>query len=295
MPTTLALNSKTLAAIDDLPLLAETIVEGFLDGIHRSPFLGYSTEFSAYRSYTQGDNLRHVDWKVWARTDELYVKEFEDDTNLSGQIFLDTSASMDFGGTDANKFAYGRLLAAALAQLMVRQRDAPGLVLFGAGARLAAPAQATRQQSAAIFQLLVETKAGGATRLDRELFGIVETFLSRGMAVVISDFFAAGETGLDLLRRLHGQRQEVIAFHLLAPEEIQFPYDGDFIMEDMETGEEIVVDATGFRKEYQARIENFCDQLRKTCVSLEIDYHRISTDQPLDVALSAYLERRAGL
>src|SRR5262245_33342385 len=107
MPSTFALDSKTLAAIDELPLLAESVVEGFLDGLHRSPFLGYSTEFSTYRSYTQGDNLRYVDWKVWARTDELYVKQFEDDTNLSGQIFLDTSASMDFGGDTANKFTYG--------------------------------------------------------------------------------------------------------------------------------------------------------------------------------------------
>src|SRR6187401_1518021 len=129
MPHTLNINANLLAAMDDLSLLARTVVEGFFDGLHRSPFLGYSTEFSAYRSYTQGDNLRHVDWKVWARTDELYVKQFEDDTNLRGQIFLDTSASMDFGGPEGTKFDYGRILAAVLAYLMVKQRDAPGLIL----------------------------------------------------------------------------------------------------------------------------------------------------------------------
>src|SRR6476620_2935950 len=130
MPATLKLDARTLAAIDDLSLLARSVVEGFLDGLHRSPFLGYRTEFSTYRAYTQGDNLRHIDWKVWGRTDEFYVKQFEDDTNLRCQIFLDTSASMDFGAGDNNKFTHARVLAAVLAELMVRQHDAPGLILF---------------------------------------------------------------------------------------------------------------------------------------------------------------------
>ena len=145
MPHSLRLNASLLAAIDDLSLLARTVVEGFLDGLHRSPFLGYSTEFSAYRAYTQGDNLRYIDWKVWGRTDEFYVKQFEDDTNLRGQIFLDTSASMDFGAGDANKFDYARILAAVLAELMARQHDAPGLIVFGEQARQAVPAHAERQ------------------------------------------------------------------------------------------------------------------------------------------------------
>src|SRR6187397_3218615 len=144
MPHTLNINANLLAAMDDLSLLARTVVEGFFDGLHRSPFLGYSTEFSAYRAYTQGDNLRHIDWKVWARTDEFYVKQFEDDTNLRCQIFLDTSASMDFGDGDANKFNYARVLAAVLAQLMVRQHDAPGLIVFGAQSRQASPCSSTR-------------------------------------------------------------------------------------------------------------------------------------------------------
>src|SRR5580765_5138254 len=154
MPHTLAINSNLLAAMDDLSLLARCVVEGFLDGLHRSPFLGYSTEFSAYRAYTQGDNLRHIDWKVWGRTDEFYVKQFEDDTNLRCQIFLDTSASMDFGAGDNNKFTHARVLAAVLAELMVRQHDAPGLILFGPRTHQAVPAQASRHHADEIFQLL---------------------------------------------------------------------------------------------------------------------------------------------
>ncbi|HAB15052.1 MAG TPA: DUF58 domain-containing protein [Verrucomicrobiota bacterium] len=292
MPATLALDSRVLAAAEDLPLLANTIVEGFLDGLHRSPFLGYSTEFSAYRAYTQGDNLRHIDWKVWARTDELYVKQFEDDTNLRCQIYLDTSASMDFGGTDANKFLYGRLLAAALAQLMVKQRDAPGLILFGAESRQAVPAQATRHQAIEILTLLAQTRAAGGTVIGQDLFGLVQTFTRRGLAVVISDFFTADDTVLELLRQLHAQRQEILVFQLLAPDELDLPFEGEFIMEDSETSAEVVVQADDFRAEYRRRLETFCERIRRECITLEADYQRVRTDQPLDQAMIAYLERR---
>lgn len=292
MASTFALSPRLLATVEDLPLLAETIVEGFLDGLHRSPFLGYSTEFSAYRSYTQGDNLRHLDWKVWARTDELYVKQFEDDTNLRGQIFLDTSASMDFGEGDGNKFTCGRLLAAALAQLMVKQRDAPGLVLFGPESRQAIPAAATRQQAVEIFALLANAQASGQTLIGTDLFGVVHTLTRRGMAIVISDFFTADDSCIELLRQLHAQRQEVLVFHLISREELELPYQGEFIMEDSETGAEVVVNADEFRAEYQKRVGDFCERIRRECLKVEADYHRVRTDQPLDSALLAYLERR---
>ncbi|KAB2663563.1 MAG: DUF58 domain-containing protein [Verrucomicrobia bacterium] len=295
MPSTLALDARVLAAAENLPLLAQTIVEGFLDGLHRSPFLGFSTEFSAYRPYAPGDNLRHLDWKVWARTDELYIRQFEDDTNLRGQILLDTSASMDFGAGDGNKFAYGRILAAVLAQLMVRQRDAPGLVLFGSDARQALPARASRMHAMEIFALLARCKASGTTRFGDDLAGIVQTFTRRGIAVVISDFFAAEETVFALLRQLHGQRQETLVLHLLAPEELDLPAEGEFVMEDSETAEEIVVDADEFRDEYRRRIGAFRDRIRGECRRLEADYETIRTDQPLDGALMRYLEKRAAV
>lgn len=295
MPSTLALDARALAAAEDLPLLAETIVEGFLDGLHRSPFLGYSTEFASYRPYVAGDNLRHLDWKVWARTDELYVKQFEDDTNLRGQVLLDTSASMDFGAGDHNKFAYGRLLAAVLAQLMVRQRDAPGLVLFGAGARQALPAQASRHHAMDLFAVLAGAAAGGGTRLGDDLRGIVHTFVRRGIVVLISDFFTAEEEVFALLRQLHGQRQETLVFHLLAPEEVELSCEGEFIMEDMETAEEVVVDADAFRDEYRRRVQAFRDRIREGCLRLEADYEAIRTDQPLDAALIRYLEKRGSV
>jgi uncharacterized protein (DUF58 family) len=295
MPATLNIDARTLAAIDDLSLLARTVVEGFLAGLHRSPFLGYSTEFSAYRAYTQGDNLRHVDWKVWARSDEFYVKQFEDDTNLRCQIFLDTSASMDFGTDDTNKFHYGRVLAAVLAEIMVRQHDAPGLILFGESARQAVPTHASRHHAEEIFHLLAGAKAQGGTRVDQRLFRIVETLTRRGAAVVISDFFTNDESVRQLLRQLQAQHQEVIVFHVLAPEELDLPYEGEFIFEDLESSQQIPVHTDDFRREYLKRLKEFCDGLKRECVGLEIDYQLLRTDAPLDLALTEYLEHRAAV
>lgn len=293
MPSSLALNSSVLSAIDDLSLLARSVVEGFFDGLHRSPFLGYSTEFSAYRPYVEGDNLRHVDWKVWGRTDEYYVKQFEDDTNVRCHLFLDTSGSMDFGSGDTNKFDYGRTLAAVLTFLMIRQHDAPGLIVFGQQSRQAAPASSARHHADDIFQLLTHAQAGGKTDIDRQLFQITQTITRRGFAVVISDFLGGGEGCLELLRQLSGQGQEVLVFHLLAPEELDLPYEGNFIMEDSETGEEVPVHPETFREEYRKRMNEFCERVKRECVLLEIDYERLRTDQPLDVAMMAYLEKRS--
>src|SRR6185436_3495027 len=269
MPHTLNINANLLAAMDDLSLLARTVVEGFFDGLHRSPFLGYSTEFSAYRAYTQGDNLRHIDWKLWGRTDEFYVKQFEDDTNLRCQIFLDTSASMDFGSGEANKFKYGRVLAAVLAQLMTRQHDAPGLVLFSEQASQAVPPLASRHHAEEIFIALSRAQAAGRTVLGQNLVPVLETLNRRGVAVVISDFFSPGETAFELLNQLAAQNQEVTIFHLLAPEELELPFEGEVLMQDSETGEELPVQADEFRREYQRRLNDFCSRLAGECVKLE--------------------------
>jgi uncharacterized protein (DUF58 family) len=290
MPEAFAIDPKLLVALDDLPLVAQTVVEGFLTGLHRSPFLGYSTEFSSYRPYIQGDNLRHVDWKVWGRTDEFYVKQFEDDTNVVCQILLDTSASMDFG--TPNKFNYGRNVAAALAYLMVRQHDAPALTLFAENAVQALPARSGRRQLDDLFLALTGAKAEGRSQTNDSLEGVVATFGRRGLSVVISDLFTGGGSIFDLLRQLHFQRQEVIVFHVLSPEEVDFNLQGEFVMEDSETGEVVPIHATAFRKEFQGRMAAFCDRVEQECSGLEIEYQKLRTDQPLDQALVTYLAKR---
>ena len=295
MSNSLAIDSRLLASVEDLPLLAQTVVEGFLDGLHRSPFLGYSTEFASYRQYVQGDNLRHLDWKVWARSDALYVKQFEDDTNYRGQIYLDTSASMDFGTGPANKFTYGRLLAAALAHLMILQRDAPGLVLFGPDSRQALPCAASRNQAMELFAALARAQAGGKTVIGQDLFGIVQAVVRRGISVVISDFFTTDDSGFELLRQLHAHRQETLVFHLLSPEELELPETGEWILEDSETGEERIVHLDEVRTSYRERLNTFCDRVKTECQSYEFDYVRLSTGESLDQALMNYLERRSHL
>ena len=295
MSNSLAIDSRLLASVEDLPLLAQTVVEGFLDGLHRSPFLGYSTEFASYRQYVQGDNLRHLDWKVWARSDALYVKQFEDDTNYRGQIYLDTSASMDFGTGPANKFTYGRLLAAALTHLMILQRDAPGLVLFGPDSRQALPCAASRNQAMELFAALARAQAGGKTVIGQDLIGIVQAVVRRGISVVISDFFTTDDSGFELLRQLHAHRQETLVFHVLSPEELELPETGEWILEDSETGEERIVHLDEVRTSYRERLNTFCDRVKTECQSYEFDYVRLSTGEPLDQALMNYLERRSHL
>jgi uncharacterized protein (DUF58 family) len=290
MSSPFTLNPDLLGAFDDIPLLARNVVEGFLSGLHQSPFLGYSTEFASYRQYMQGDDLRHVDWKVWGRTDKLHVKQFESETNLTCHLLLDTSASMDFG--QANKFQYGRALAAALAYLMVRQHDAPGLTLFGDEAIQGLPAHSGRRHLDDLFQMLAGAAPQGHTAPGPDFWNLLETFDRRGLTVVISDLLLPGETGFELLHQLHYHRQEIIVFHLLAPEELDFRYAGECIFEDAETREEIPVHAGSFRAEYLRRLAAFRLGLKQECEKYEIDYHPLRTDAPVTEALIAYLQGR---
>ena len=226
---------------------------------------------------------------------EDMVKQFEDDTNYRGQIYLDTSASMDFGTGPANKFTYGRLLAAALTHLMILQRDAPGLVLFGPDSRQALPCAASRNQAMELFAALARAQAGGKTVISQDLFGIVQAVVRRGISVVISDFFTTDDSGFELLRQLHAHRQETLVFHLLSPEELELPETGEWILEDSETGEERIVHLDEVRTSYRERLNTFCDRVKTECQSYEFDYVRLSTGEPLDQALMNYLERRSHL
>jgi len=202
---------------------------------------------------------------------------------------------MDFGEKDANKFDYGRVLAAVLAHLMTRQHDAPGLILFSDDVSQAVPPLTSRHHAEEIFIALSKAQAAGRTLVGQNVISLLEPLNRRGLAVVISDFFSPGETAIDLLRQLHAQGQEVIAFHLLAPEELDLPYEGEIVIIDSETGEEVPVHVDEFRREYQKRVNDFCARLTQECVLLETDYCRMRTDAPLDEALVKYLDWRNGV
>lgn len=290
MTTPLTLDPHLLGSLDDLVLMAKDVVEGVLSGLHRSPFLGYSSEFSSYRQYIQGDNLRYVDWKVWGRSDKFYIKQFEDDANLTCQILLDASASMNFG--QHNKFHYARMLAMSLAYLMSRQHDAAGLTLIGNNTGTALPPHHSTPHLEALFVTLANAVANGKTPIGRELNRVVETFNRRGVTVIISDLMMSGETILNLFHQLRSQRQEVIVFHVMAAEELDFDFDGEFVFEDAESDSAMPLHAGAFRKEYLNRVKAFQLRIKKECEKFEIDYQLIRTDQPLGDALPAYLERR---
>ncbi len=282
---------ETLFDVEDLPLVARSVVDGFLSGYHRSPYFGHSSEFASYRPYMKGDDLRRVDWKVWARTDELYVKQFEDETNLYGHILLDCSASMDFGSP--NKFRFARTLASAMSYLMVRQHDAPGLVLFGRDRCDLLSPRSHQTHLDEVLKLLSRASPDGRAGLDSDIWEVVETIHRRGITVVISDLLSDVEKVEKLLKQLYFQRQEVLLFQVLAPEERDFNYKGEYLIEDSETGETVTVHADMFRKIYQQRLREFCERVAHGANGLGADYNRAYSDAALGDALGEYLERRS--
>jgi uncharacterized protein (DUF58 family) len=278
---------------DDLPLLARGIVEGLLVGMHRSPYIGYGHEFASYRPYAHGDSLRYVDWKVWSRTDEWYVKQFEDETNFLGHIFLDSSASMDLGQDRQNKFRYARLLSAAIAYLMIVQRDAPGLVIWNAGEFHYLPPRSVKQQIE-LWATLAQGRTKGNAALSDEVQHLLMGMVRRGISVVISDFLAEDGEALELCETLRHHRQEVVAFQLLSPEECDLKLEENVLLVDNETGEERSVQPEAARAAYQAALEAHCASVQH-CWNAGIDYHRLRTDEPVEDALRAYLLKRESM
>lgn len=295
MTATPILTPPVAALVETLELQVSTVVEGFLGGLHRSPFRGHSSEFDSYRPYIQGDNLRHIDWKVWGRTDKFYIKQFEDETNLSCHLILDRSASMDMGTEAGHKFAYARLLTAALAYLMHRQHDASGLILCGGGESSTLPPATKREHLSDIFHLLASTTPSGLDLTPDNWPTLLAPIRRQGLSIVISDFFCDIENTQNLLKRLRAQRQEVLIFQIVTPEECDFPYRGPVRLEELETGRFMDLDAPFVRAQYQKRFRAFCTELEQLCARYESSFCQWRTDEPLEKALIAYFMKRTGL
>jgi uncharacterized protein (DUF58 family) len=292
----LQIDDTLLQSIDDLSLIARHLVNGFLQGHHRSALRGVSQEFVAYRPYMPGDSLKDVDWKVWARSDNLFIRQFRHETNFRGYLFLDASASMDFGSGATNKFAYGRLLAACLASLMLAQMDAPGLALIGGNERPVMLPPSTRPDHIdRIFHQLGTAKADGKSAGLGNLTTFTEDCRQRSLAVVITDGFFDIEEGRKFIEELRFRELDVLVFHLLSPEEMTPDYDGEWVLEDSETGSEMVVDGSQIKRDYEKRLQEFLIGIEDLCNGLEAHYCRIVTDEPLDVALHRYLAQRERL
>ena len=282
-----------LAAIHDLELVARVTVEGALSGLHRSPFHGYSAEFSQYRHYRAGDDLKYIDWKLFARTDRIYTKQFRETTNVRLQIVLDASASMGFAGEGrVSKLAYARILAGALAHLISTQGDAPGLTVYDEQVRTYVGSRPGRSHLRGVLTTLANTKAQGGTAAAPALRRAVDLLRSRGLIVVISDLYDDEGAFESELRRAARMGHDVSLFHVLSAEEIDWSFDGDVEVEDSESGRRVLMSPSA-ADAYRARMKAFVAGWRERCIGDGILYALARTDLPPGQVLREYLLQRA--
>ena len=288
------LDPEALAAIGDLELVSKRVVDGTIAGLHRSPFHGYSAEFSQYRHYRPGDDLKYIDWKLFARTDRLYTKQFRETTNLLAQIALDSSASMDYAGAHGvTKFQYARLLAAAVAHLVSRQGDAVGLVSYADTIRQFLPSRGGQTHLRAVLLALGRAEPSGLTDTAAALARTIDLLKRRGLLVVISDLYDEDERVESALMRAVHIGHEVIVFHVLTRAELELPFQGDVEVEDPETRMHVLTNGSAAARDYRAAFSLFLERWRSRCATYGIDYVRVFTDTPLDAALRGYLRRRS--
>jgi uncharacterized protein (DUF58 family) len=287
------LDPAVIARLGTLELKARTIVEGFLSGLHRSPFKGFSVEFAEYRQYIPGDDLSTIDWKVFARSDRYYVKKFEEETNLDAQLMLDVSGSMGYGSTAMTKFEYGACLAASLAYLMNRQRDAVGLTAFDDKILAMLPASSRPGHLRNLLVTLDRLQLGRETNLSKPLHQIVDSLSKRGMVVLISDLLDDADSVIRAVKHFQFRGNDVIVFQVLDPDEIDFPFERATRFEDLETDEEIMAVPAAVRDHYLKAMGGLIERYRHDLGGAGIDYQLLSTKQPLELALMSYLSTRS--
>lgn len=289
------LKPEVIEQIGRLDLRAQFVVQGFLQGLHASPFHGFSVEFSEHRRYTTGDDPKDIDWLVYAKTDKFYVKKFEAETNITGYLVMDLSQSMSFTYRQKlTKFDYGICLAASLCYLMVHQQDPVGLVTFDDGIRESVRPKSKRSQIAAILSVLSRLKPSGKTDIRASLGQLAAMLRHRSLIMIFSDLLTDFQQVVDGLRWLRHGGHDVILFHILDEAEVSFPFDDMMQLEDPETGEQLEVDGPGYRDEYRATIDEFRDSLKRECFQSGVDYVPLDTSMQFDKALIEYLHNRRG-
>jgi uncharacterized protein (DUF58 family) len=291
------LDPKVLNRVSRLDLRARLIVEGYVSGRHRSPYRGFSVEFAEHREYAPGDDLRYLDWKVYGKSDRLYVKQYEEETNLVATVCLDVSTSMNYdaGPRDGmSKRDYAATVAASLAYLVIHQQDAAGLVLFDDEVRDMLPSGSQPVHLQRMLDIMAVERGGPRTDIGKALGEVAEKVRRRGLLVVVSDLLDDPERVLAGLRRLRSRRHDVVVFHVLDQDETTFPFDKMTRFEGMEDPHaDLLCDARSLRASYLAALEEFRKTVRSGCLAERIDYVPLDTGTSLDVALSGYLARRA--
>jgi len=289
------LDPDVLNRISGLELKARLIVEGFVSGMHRSPFRGFSVEFAEHREYVPGDDVRFVDWKVYGKSDRYYIKQYEEETNLRCWLMVDVSESMQYGGASMSKIEYARHVAAALAYLITQQQDACGLCLFDSELRGVLPPASSAGHLRALIHMLAETEPRGPTRVAASIQLAAEQIGRRGVVILVSDLLDEPEAVLEAVRRLRSRKHDVIVFHLLDHEERTFPFERTTRFEGLESLPTLMADPAALRTQYLAELEQFTATIRRGCRANQADFVALDTRTPLDVALSTYLASRERL
>lgn len=288
------LDPRTLASIQGLELRARLIVEGYVAGVHKSPYHGFSIEFAEHREYVPGDDLRHVDWKVFGKTDKFYLKQYEDETNLVCHLLLDTSESMCYqsAGAPLSKLDYAKCVAASLAYLILQQQDSVGLATFDREVRALVRPSSHSAHLKQLLHVMEESVPERKTAAGPIFHDLAERLKKRGIVVVLSDLFDNVAGIVAGLKHLRHRRHEVIVLHVLDPAELDFPFERTTLFKGLEQLPEVLTDPRALRKAYLAEFERFQAAVRAGCRSNRIDYVLLRTDQPLDLALSSYLASR---
>ena len=284
-----------VAMLDSISMRAKMVVEGYIIGQHRSPYHGFSVEFAEHRSYEPGDEVRHIDWKLYGKTNRLYVKRYEEETNLRAHLILDTSKSMDYASGKVSKLQYGSYLLAALSYLMISQQDAAGVVLFDKSIRSFIPPKSTPSHLNTLLNVLDVEKPGSDTKIEPVLHEMAERIKKRGLVIIISDLFDEPDSIMNGLKHFRHSKQEVILFHILDRNELEFDFNSRTKFVDMESGEEITTDPWHVKNDYKNLIKNLQDYYKIQCRLNRIDYVSLFTDDSLDKGLNEYFNKRQKL
>lgn len=286
------LDPKVLMGLGGLLVRARHVVEGAIAGMHRSPHKGSSVEFAEYKEYTEGDEIKHIDWKAFARFDKYYVKQFEDETNLSAYLLLDASGSMDFASGEVSKLLYAQTLAASFAYLLLRQGDAVGALVFDESPGLFLPPSTRSSHLDDVLHVLERMPGKGKTNISRALQSMAERVRKRGVMMLFSDMLDDAEEVMNIAKVMRKRRQEVAVFQILDPAEIELPYEGLTIFEGLEGEGDLLVDPDDIRERYREEMALHMQSIEKECREGDIEYFRVVTDQPLEKVILAFVQGR---
>jgi len=293
------LQPDVVSKLSTMELRARLVVEGFITGLHQSPYHGFSVEFAEHRQYMPGDEIRRIDWRVYGKTDRFYVKQFEEETNLKSYLVIDTSASMKFASElpkskeqRISKIEYASYIAASLSYLMIQQRDAVGLTLFDAAVHTTIPPHATKQHLRRVLIELEKIQTGAETNSAAALHLVAERISRRGLVIILSDLFDDPTKVIAALKHFRHNNHEVLVMHVLDPLERSFAFGQDAVFKDVETGERLTTQPYHIQKAYQEAMKEFIERYKRECRENSIDYLLLDTETPFDVALLNYLNKR---